>query len=160
MGQTIERRLAELSLILPAQPKPAANYVPFVRDGRLIQLSGVAPSQNGVYAVVGKIGRDLDLKDGQRAARICALNLLANLKAACGGDLDRVRRFMMVRGFVNAADDFEQIPLVVNGASDLIVEIFGPEIGRHARTSIGCASLPSRVAVEIDATVIVDDAGL
>ena len=152
--------MRQLNLVLPPQPVPAANYLPFVREGRLVQLAGVAPTQDGAYAVVGKVGRDLGLEDGRRAARICALNILANLKAACGGDLDRVRRFMMVRGFVNAAEDFAGVPLVVNGASDLIVDVFGLEIGRHARTSIGCATLPSRVAVEIDALVMIDDDGL
>jgi enamine deaminase RidA (YjgF/YER057c/UK114 family) len=160
MNATVERRLREVGLTLPPQPVPAANYLPFAREGGLVQLAGVAPTEHGAYAVVGKIGRDLTLEDGQRAARLCALNMLANLRAACGGDLDRVRRVMMVRGFVNAAEDFEGVPLVMNGASDLIVEVFGPEIGRHARTSIGCATLPSRVAVEIDALVVIDSTGL
>jgi enamine deaminase RidA (YjgF/YER057c/UK114 family) len=149
-----------LGLVLPGRPTPAANYRSFVRDGRLVCLAGVAPTENGAYAVIGKVGKELDLEDGRRAARICALNMLANLKAACGGDLDRVHRIAMVRGFVNATEDFEQAPLVINGASDLLVEVFGAEIGAHARTSIGCATLPGRVAVEIDALVIIDDTGL
>jgi enamine deaminase RidA (YjgF/YER057c/UK114 family) len=124
MDGTIARRLSELGLVLPPQPLPVANYLPFVREGRLVQIAGVAPTENGRYAVVGKLGRRLTLEDGRRAARLCALNILATLRAACGGDLDRVRRVMMVRGFVNAAEDFEDVPLVINGASDLIVEGF------------------------------------
>jgi enamine deaminase RidA (YjgF/YER057c/UK114 family) len=156
MAGAIERRLAELNIALPVPPPPAANYAPFVREGNLVQLAGVAPSENGRYAVLGKLGRDLKLEDGRRAARLCALNALANLKAACDGDLDIVQRFIMVRGFVNASEDFEDTPLVMNGASDLIVEIFGSFVGTHARTSVGCATLPGRVAVEIDALVLID----
>lgn len=156
MSGRVAQRLMQLQLVLPPPPLPVANYVPYVRVGRLVQAAGVAPTQDGSYSIVGKVGRDLDLADGSRAARLCALNLLATLKSACDDDLDRVTRFVMVRGFVNAADDFEDIPLVINGASDLIVEVFGTDIGRHARTSIGCATLPGRVAVELDALVSID----
>jgi enamine deaminase RidA (YjgF/YER057c/UK114 family) len=139
MTGLVAQRLLDLQLTLPPPPLPVANYAPFVTDG--------------VYAVVGKVGKELDLAAGRRAARLCAINLLAALKNACEGDLDRVRRVVMLRGFVNAAEDFEDVPLVMNGASDLLVEVFGLEVGRHARTSIGCATLPGRVAVEIDALV-------
>jgi YjgF/chorismate_mutase-like, putative endoribonuclease len=105
---------------------------------------------------VGKVGRELDLVAGRRAARLCAINLFAALENACDGDLDRVRRFVMLRGFVNATEEFEDVPLVMNGASDLIVEVFGSAVGRHARTSIGCATLPGRVAVELDAVVSIE----
>ena len=159
MTGTVEHRMADLGLVLPPPPTPAANYVPFVRHGELVQLAGVAPSKDGRYVHVGKVGRDLTLEDGREAARLCALNLLANLRVACGGDLDRVRQVLMVRGFVNADEAFEQVPAVVDGASDLIAGVFGPEVGRHARTSIGCATMPGRVAVEIDALVVVDDRG-
>jgi enamine deaminase RidA (YjgF/YER057c/UK114 family) len=156
MSGRIAQRLIELQLVLPPPPAPVANYVPFVAEGHLVQIAGVAPTEAGSYAFVGKVGRELDLADGRRAARLCAINLLATLNSACNGDLDRVARFVMVRGFVNATEDFEDVPLVMNGASDLIVEVFGPEVGRHARTSIGCATLPSRVAVEIDALVSIE----
>jgi enamine deaminase RidA (YjgF/YER057c/UK114 family) len=152
----IEARLADLGLVLPASPAPAGNYGPFALHDRLVQLAGVAPVENGRYAFVGKVGREVDLATAQRAARLCALNLIANLRAACAGDLDRVSGFLMLRGYVNAAEDFESIPQVTNGASDLIVEVFGEKIGRHARTSIGCSVLPSRVSVEFDALVIID----
>jgi enamine deaminase RidA (YjgF/YER057c/UK114 family) len=159
MNGRIARRLLELQLVLPPPPLPAANYVPYARLGHLVQVSGVAPTERGAYAFVGKVGRDLDLAAGRSAARLCALNLLATLASACEGDLDRVTRFVMVRGFVNATEDFEQVPLVINGASDLIVEVFGTDVGRHARTSIGCATLPGRVAVEVDALVSIDRGG-
>lgn len=157
MRGQVARQLLQLQLILPPPPLPVANYLPYVREGRLVQVAGVAPTQDGSYSFVGKVGRELDCAAGSRAARLCALNLLATLESACDGDLDRVTRFVMVRGFVNAADDFEDIPLVINGASDLIVEVFGSDVGRHARTSIGCATLPGRVAVELDALVSIDD---
>lgn len=160
MKGLVEQRLAALGLTLPPDPVPVANYLPFARDGRFVQVAGQAPSENGVYTFVGKIGRELTLADGRRAARICALNILAILNSACGGNLDKIRRVIMLRGFVNATEDFEKVPLVIDGASDLIVDIFGAEIGRHARTSIGCATLPSRVAVEIDALVAIDEPSL
>jgi urease accessory protein len=103
-------------------------------------VAGVAPYKDGKYAVVGTVGEELGIEDGQHAARICALNLLATLRHACRGDLDRVERFMMVRGFVKAPSSFEQVPSVINGASDLIIDVFGADIGLHARTSIGCAT--------------------
>ncbi len=160
MAAKIDLRLTELGIVLPPAPKPSANFLPYRQHKEIVQLSGVAPVENGSYAVVGKVGQDLSIEDGQRAAKICALNLMANLKEACQGDLDRVQYFISVRGFVNATEGFPHVPQVINGASDLIIEIFGSEIGRHARTSIGCATLPSRVAVEIDAIVIIDDTGL
>jgi len=157
MAGRVDQRLSALRLSLPAPPAPVANYLPFSREGQLVQIAGVAPVHDGAYAVVGKLGGDVSLKDGKKAAQLCALNLMSVIKQACGGDLDRVRRFLMVRGFVNATDDFEEVPAVMNGASDLIVEAFGPDVGSHARTSIGCATLPSRVAVELDALILIDD---
>jgi len=155
MKGLINLRLAELGLELPSPPRPAANFRPFMRAGGFVQLAGVAPSEGGRYTAIGKVGRDIDLAEAKDAARLCALNLIANLQLACDGDLDRVLQFVMVRGFVNAVEEFEQVPAVINGASDLIVDVFGSEIGSHARTSIGCATLPSRVAVELDALVLV-----
>ena len=156
MSDGIDRRLEELDIILPSPPPPVANYQSFARVGSLVQLAGVAPVENGRHAVIGKVGRDLDIDAGRRAARLCALNLLANLRLACEGRLGRVSRILMVRGFVNAASSFERVPQVIDAASDLILSVFGPKIGHHARTSIGCATLPYRVAVEIDALVLLD----
>lgn len=160
MSATVANRLRELGLILP-EPSPAvATYLPFAREGRFLQVSGVAPTENGAYTLVGKVGRELNLDDGRRAARICALNLLSVINEACGGNLDRVRRFFMIRGFVNAAEDFEAVPEVMNGASDLIVDLFGNDIGAHARTSVGCATLPGRVAVEVDVLILIDEGAI
>lgn len=160
MVDAIDSRIARLGITLPPQPVPSANYMPFVRHESLVQLAGVAPTENGEYAVVGKIGQSLDFADGVRAARLCALNAISNLKFACEGDLDRVQKIMMVRGFVNASEEFMRIPQVMNGASDLLISVFGEEIGTHARTSIGCSTMPSRVAVEIDCLVVINAEGL
>jgi enamine deaminase RidA (YjgF/YER057c/UK114 family) len=149
MGR-IESRLTELGIVLPETVAPAANYVPFKKAGSLIYISGQVPSVAGKDHFVGKLGQTVTLADGQAAARICAINVLAQLKAALGGDLDRVTSCIRLGGFVNCAPDFGDQPKVINGASDLIVEVFG-EIGRHARAAVGCASLPRNVAVEVDA---------
>jgi enamine deaminase RidA (YjgF/YER057c/UK114 family) len=156
MTGNIKARLRALGITLPAVPTPSAQYLPFVKHGDLIQLAGTISRLSTGEALTGKLGREVSLADGQRGARLCVLNLLAALNAACDGNLDRVRRFFMVRGFVNVAEDFTQMPLVINGASDLIVEVFGAEIGCHARTAIGCASLPGGAAVEVDALVKIE----
>jgi enamine deaminase RidA (YjgF/YER057c/UK114 family) len=155
MADKIATRLRELGIILPPVPTPSANFLPFIVDGDRVQLSGTISKLTTGEAVTGKLGRDVTLEQGRHGARLCALNLLAALNEALAGDLDRVRGIMMVRGFVNAADGFVAMPQVINGASDLLVEVFGPERGRHARTAIGCASLPSNAAVEVDALVLV-----
>jgi enamine deaminase RidA (YjgF/YER057c/UK114 family) len=149
MSGRIERRLAELGIELPQASAPAANYVPFTTSGNLVFIAGQICQWNGERRYLGKLGGGVSLADGQQAARLCALNILAHLKNAAGGDLDRVARCLRLGGFVNCTPDFVDMPLVVNGASDLIVEIFG-ETGRHARTAVG-AVLPFDVAVEIDA---------
>jgi len=149
MTGNIEKRLDELGLVLPPAPAPAANYVPFVVTGSLVHVSGQIPMEDGKVQHQGKVGADLSLEQGQAAARLCAVNLLAQLKAACDGDLDRVRRCIKLGGFVNASADFEQHPAVINAASDLFGEVFG-EAGRHARFAVGASSLPFNVAVEID----------
>lgn len=156
MELKINNRISELGITLPAPPTPSANYVPYTRIDEILQLSGVAPKLNDEYAVVGKIGHDLSMAEGIYAARLCALNAISNLKAACEGNLDIVRKFVMIRGFVNATEDFARVPAVIDGASNIIIDVFGEEIGKHARTAIGCATLPSRVAVEIDCTVLID----
>jgi len=148
MAGKIDQRLQELGIALPDGPAPSANYIPFVVTGNLVFVSGQISYENGEL-IAGKIGDGLNIETGQRAARACALNLIAQLKNACDGDLDRVTRVVKLGGFVNAAPDFKQPPQVMNGASDLFVEIFG-EAGRHARFAVATASLPSGAAVEVD----------
>jgi enamine deaminase RidA (YjgF/YER057c/UK114 family) len=150
----IEERLKELSLELPQPSQPGANYVTFMAEGGLVYLSGQLCHWNGERRYIGKLGRELGLEEGQAAARLCALNLIAQVKVAAGGDLDRVVRWVRLGGFVNSMPDFTAQPQVVNGASDLIVAVFG-DAGRHARTSVGVAVLPYDVAVEVDAIVAI-----
>lgn len=149
MTGKIDARLKELGLEIPTPAAPAANYVPFVVSGRLVFLAGQITLWNGELKHVGKLGDGLSLKQGQEAARICALNLIAQAKAACGGDLDRVVRWVKINGYVNSAPDFAEQPKVMNGASDLLVEVFGDK-GRHARAAVGVSSLPFNVATEVD----------
>ncbi len=147
MGE-IDRRLAELGIVLPEAPAPAANYVPFVIAGNMVYVSGqISRGPDGM--LTGRLGADLTVEDGRSAARVCALNLIAQLRAACGGDLGRLVQVAKLTGFVNATPDFTQHPAVINGASDLMVEVFGDR-GRHARAAVGCASLPLGVAVEVE----------
>jgi len=149
----IEDRLAELGIELPQPNAPVANYVPFVRMGDLIHISGQV-SLDASGGIRGVVGEDLDLEAGQRAARLCGLSLLAQMKAACDGHLGRVKRVVKLNGFVQAGPKFFDIPKVVNGASDLMVEVFG-EGGRHARSAVGVYRLPLNFAVEVDAVVAV-----
>ena len=146
----IEARLAGMGLELPVPPTPIANFVPFQRHGGLVFLAGQVNEWNGTVPFVGKLGREFDVAAGQQAARLCALNLIACLKLACDGDLDRVRRCLRVGGFVNCDPEFEFAPMVINGASDLFVALMG-DAGKHARTAVGVATLPRRAAVEVDA---------
>jgi enamine deaminase RidA (YjgF/YER057c/UK114 family) len=146
----IADRLRELSIELPQPSRPGATYVTWLRSGPLVFLSGQLCHWNGERRYIGKLGREFGLEEGQAAARLCALNLIAQAKAAAEGDLDRVVRWVRLGGFVNSMPDFTAQPQVVNGASDLIVEVFG-EAGRHARTSVGVAVLPYDVAVEVEA---------
>ncbi|RLL64048.1 RidA family protein [Paenirhodobacter hankyongi] len=144
----IETRLAELGLELPPAPAPAANYVPFVRTGNQLFVSGQI-SSDATGLITGRLGADLSIEEGAAAARRCGLALLAQARAALG-DLDRVTRVVKLVGFVNSTPEFTDQPKVVNGASDLMVEVFG-EIGRHARSAVAAPSLPLGVAVEIEA---------
>lgn len=144
----IETRLAELGLELPPAPAPAANYVPFVRTGNQLFVSGQI-SSDATGLITGRLGADLSIEEGAAAARRCGLALLAQARAALG-DLDRVTRVVKLVGFVNSTPDFTDQPKVVNGASDLMVEVFG-EAGRHARSAVAAPSLPLGVAVEIEA---------
>lgn len=149
MTGKIEQRLTELGIALPVPSAPAANYVPFVRVGRLVFVSGQTPRRDGAVAFVGKVKRDVTIDNAATAARLCGLGLLAQLKVACGGDLDRVVRCVRLTGYVNSDPDFAAQPLVVNGASDLMVDVFG-ERGRHARTAVSAGALPSGAAVEVE----------
>ncbi|MDO8902917.1 MAG: RidA family protein [Phenylobacterium sp.] len=148
---TVEERLAALGVRLPEPSAPVANYVPFVRAGRLLHISGQV-SRDAQGGVTGVVGQDVDLETARHAARLCAINLIAQMKAACGGDLRKVVRVVKLGGFVQAGPDFFDIPQVVNGASDLMVDAFG-EIGRHARSAVGVYRLPMNFAVEVDAVV-------
>ena len=148
MTGKIEQRLAEMGVSLPDAPAPAANYVPYVQAGNLLFVSGQIAMDNGTL-ITGKLGADMTVEEGQAAAKTCAINLLAQVKAACGGDLDRLERVVRLGGFVNAAPDFTDHPKVVNGASDFLGEALG-EIGLHARAAVGSSSLPLGVAVEIE----------
>jgi enamine deaminase RidA (YjgF/YER057c/UK114 family) len=150
MSGRIEARLKQLGIELPQPSAPVANYVPYTVSGNLVVVSGQLCVWNGERRFVGKLGAGIGIADGQQAARLCALNVLAHLRAACGGDLDRVRRCLRLGGFVNCTPDFTEMPQVVNGASDLMVELFG-DIGRHARAAVGVSSLPGGVAVEVEA---------
>jgi len=146
----IEQRLADRGLELPDAPAPAANYVPYTVSGKLLFVAGQLPFRKGEVAVSGRVGDGVSLEQAQEAARICALNLLAQAKAACGGDLSRLARCLKLGGFVSCGPSFTEHPAVINGASDLMVEAMG-EAGQHARFAVGCASLPRGAAVEVEA---------
>ena len=150
MAGRIEARLKERGIELPEAATPVANYVPFTISGSLVVVSGQICLWNGERRFVGKLGADVSVADGQQAARLCALNVLAHLRVAAGGDLDRVKRVLRLGGFVNCTPEFTDMPQVVNGASDLMVAAFGDK-GRHARTTVGVASLPADAAVEVEA---------
>ena len=149
MAGRIEARLAELGIALPKAWAPVANYVPFATAGDLAFIAGQIPVEAGEVRYIGKLGSAFGVEEGKAAARLCGLNLLAQLKAACDGDLDRAERCVKLGVFVNAAPTFTRHPEVANGASDLMVDVFG-EAGRHARFAVGAGSLPRGVAVEAD----------
>ena len=151
MSDTIKDRLAALGITLPPAAAPAANYVPYVISGNLLYLSGQLPIENGAVAVTGLLGRDVDVARGQRAAELCAINILAQAQAALG-DLARIRRVVKLNGFVASMPTFVEQHLVMNGASNLIAAVLG-EPGKHARAAVGMASLPLNAAVEIDAVI-------
>ena len=150
MAGKIEARLKELDIALPTPPAPVASYVPYVVSGNLVFISGQVTLAADGLNFVGIVGKDLSVEQGHAAARLCAINVVAQLKAALDGDLDRVKRCVRLAVFVNAVPGFTQHPEVANGASDLIVEIFG-ESGRHARAAVGAGSLPRNVAAEVEA---------
>ncbi len=145
----IAARLAALGITLPEPMAPMANYVPFVRTGNLVVVSGQVPARDGKIAFHGKVGEAVSVEQGQQAARLCLINVLVHLQAACDGDLDRVAQVVRLGGFVASLPSFTQHAQVMNGASDLAVEVFG-EAGRHARSTIGVAALPGDAAVEVE----------
>jgi len=149
MAGTIDTRLAELGIELPEAAAPAANYIPYVVTRNLIMVSGQIPMVGGKIEGVGKVGQDVSTEDAAGIARLCALNLIAQAKAACGGDLDRIARVVKLGGFVNCVDGYTEQPEVVNGASNLMVEVFG-DAGRHSRFAVGTNALPRGVAVEVE----------
>lgn len=150
MTSAVEERLRALGIELAAAPAPAANYVPYQVAGDLLIVSGQLPMRDGTVAIKGKLGADVSLDDGQAAARLCMVNVFAQVKAACGGDLDRIAQCLRLGGFVNCTPEFTDQPKVINGASDLAVDVLG-EAGKHARAAVGASSLPLGAAVEIEA---------
>jgi enamine deaminase RidA (YjgF/YER057c/UK114 family) len=148
MGQ-IENRLKELGIEIPMPPKPIATYVPWVITGNLVFISGQGATRDGKMAYQGKVGESVSLEDAIASARLTALNLIGHLRDACGGDLNRVKRVVKLLGLVNCTPNFLEHPKVINGASDLMVEIFGDK-GRHARSAVGAPSLPFNISVEIE----------
>ena len=150
MTGKVELRLKDLDIQLPTPPAPVASYVPYVVSGNLVFISGQVTATPDGLKYVGTVGKEISVEDGKAAARLCAINLIAQVKAAAGGDLDRVKRCVKVTVFVNAVPGFTQHPEVANGASDLFVEVFG-DAGKHARAAVGAGSLPRNVATEVEA---------
>ena len=150
MAGEVDARLAELGIEVPEAAAPVANYVGYLRSGNLVFVSGQVPLVDGAFKFQGKVGAEFSVEEGQEAARICAINIIAQLKAACGSDLDRVQRIVKLGGFVNSTPEFTDQPKVINGASDLMVAVFG-DSGKHTRAAVSAGALPLGVAVEVDA---------
>jgi enamine deaminase RidA (YjgF/YER057c/UK114 family) len=146
----IDKRLAELGIVLPKPAQPVATYVPWVRTGNLVYISGQGAVRDGKIEYTGRVGDTLSIEDAIASAQLTAINIIAHLRDACGGDLDRVKRIVKLLGFVNCTPAFSEQPKVINGASDLMVEVFG-EKGRHARSAVGAPSLPFNLSVEVEA---------
>ena len=155
MAGRIEAKLAELGITLPLPMAPIANYVPFVKTGNLVIVSGQLPAIDGKVTITGKVSWVVSVEKAAEAARLCFINVLVHLKAACDGDLDRVRKVVRLGGFISAPSEFTQHAIVMNGASDLAVAVFG-DVGRHARTTIGVPSLPVDAAVEVEGLFEID----
>ena len=153
----IEKRLKDLGVVLPEPVAPVANYVPYVISGNLLFVAGQIPLVAGKPLALGQLGAGVSIEQGAACAHQCAINVIAQIKAACEGELDRVKRIVKLVCFVSAAPHFVQVPMVANGASDLMVAVFG-DIGRHARSSVGCSTLPLDVPVEVEAIVEIDNA--
>jgi enamine deaminase RidA (YjgF/YER057c/UK114 family) len=155
MSEAIESRLKDLGIELPLAAAPAANYVPYTLSGSTLYISGQLPMEAGKIAVTGLVGSDVDVASAQRAAELCAINILAQVKAALGGDLGKVRRVLKLNGFIASAPGFIEQHIVMNGASNLIANVLG-EAGKHARAAVGMAALPFNAAVEVDAILEVE----
>ena len=155
MSTSADDNLNRLGITLPDAPAPAANYVPYVVAGNMVYVSGQLPLVDGKLSVTGHVGKNVSTEEAAGQARLCAINLLAQLKAACGGDLCRVKQVVKLGGFVACTDDFTDQPEVINGASDLMVEVFG-DAGRHARFAVGSNTLPRGTCVEVEGTFLID----
>lgn len=151
----IDKRLAELGIVLPTPAQPVATYVPWVKTGNLVYISGQGAMKDGKLRYTGKVGETLSIEDAIASARLTAINIIAHLRDACGGDLDRVKRVVKLLGLVNCTPTFGDHPKVINGASDLMVEVFGDK-GRHARSAVGAPSLPFGLSVEVEAIVEIE----
>jgi enamine deaminase RidA (YjgF/YER057c/UK114 family) len=151
MAGNIATRLKELGIALPDAAVPVANYIPVTRFGNLVLVAGQLPIENGQAQFIGKLGRELGVTDGQKAARLCAINIIAQVRTALDGDLDQVKRCLRIGGFVNSEPSFTRHSQVIDGASDLMVQVFG-DAGKHARAAVGAGSLPRGVAVEVEGT--------
>jgi len=147
----VEDKLKAMNITLPESVMPAANYVPYTISGNLVFISGQLPMKDGKPQDIGKVGKDFTVEQAQQTARQCGINILSHLKAACGGNLDRVKRCVRLGVFVNSVDTFMDQPKVANGVSDMMVEIFG-DAGKHSRFAVGVSQLPFGVAVEVDGT--------
>jgi len=147
---TIEQKLQALNIELPPSAAPVANYVPFVISGNIVVISGQLPFKDGKLQYLGKVGADVTIEQAQQAAKLCGIGVLSHLKAACNGNLNRVKRCVRLGVFVSSATGFTDQPKVANGVSDLMVEVFG-DAGKHARAAVGVSELPFGVAVEVDA---------
>ena len=150
MAGQVDARLAALGITVPQAAAPVANYVGYVKTGNLVFVSGQVPIKDGKFMYQGKVGAEISLDEAQEAATLCAVNIISQLKDACGGDLDKVQRIVKLGGFVNSIPEFTDQPKVINGASDLMVEVFG-DAGKHARAAVSAGALPLNVAVEVDA---------
>ena len=151
----IDKRLAELGIVLPTPAQPVATYVPWVKTGNLVYISGQGAMKDGKLQYTGKVGDTLSIEDAIASARLTGINIISHLRDACGGDLDRVKRIVKLLGLVNCTPAFGEHPKVINGASDLMVEVFGDK-GRHARSAVGAPSLPFGLSVEVEAIVEIE----
>ena len=156
MPGIVDARLGEQGIKLPGVATPAANYIPYTVVKNIVFVSGQITMRDGELQFLGRLGDDMDVDTGYEAARLCGLNLIAQLKVACDGDLDRVRQVVKLGGFVNSTPEFTDQPKVINGASDLMVTVFGKPSGQHARFAVGVTSLPLGVAVEVDGIFEID----
>mmetsp|Transcript_4472 Transcript_4472/g.4487 ORF Transcript_4472/g.4487 Transcript_4472/m.4487 type:complete len:171 (-) Transcript_4472:288-800(-) len=152
----VESKISSLGITLPELAEPKGNYVPYVRTGNTIFLSGHLPQKADKTFVTGRVGDNVSLEEARAAARLIGVNLIASMKHATGGDLDKVKRVVKLVGFVCCTENFKEQPQVMNGCSDLMVEVFGPEKGRHARSAVGTNALPLGVAVEVEAVIEIE----